>query len=240
MVLAVFKSVSEAQYSVIFPGFANAFRGIPEKRKRPGLSQVPAPPGAKNGQSRRYPSPPLPLEGALGSLAEVSVFRKQKRLIIYRLPSALPERKTRLEPTLRVGRSRRYSSPPLPLEGVWGSLAEVSVFLQTKKTAQRLSFPSGKRDSNPRYAWVTRAVILHPRSPSRGPWGRSPKSLFSFKQKRQPERLSFPSGKRDSNSRPQPWQGCALPTELFPQNKLLTRITSRYPLCAPRKILRCF
>ena len=28
------------------------------------------------------------------------------------------------------------------------------------------------------------------------------------------------SGKRDSNSRPQPWQGCALPTELFPQNVL--------------------
>ncbi len=30
--------------------------------------------------------------------------------------------------------------------------------------------------------------------------------------------LSFvrQSGKRDSNSRPQPWQGCALPTELFP------------------------
>ena len=25
------------------------------------------------------------------------------------------------------------------------------------------------------------------------------------------------SGKRDSNSRPQPWQGCALPTELLPQ-----------------------
>ena len=24
------------------------------------------------------------------------------------------------------------------------------------------------------------------------------------------------SGKRDSDSRPQPWQGCALPTELFP------------------------
>ena len=28
--------------------------------------------------------------------------------------------------------------------------------------------------------------------------------------------LFFLSGKRDSNSRPQPWQGCALPTELFP------------------------
>ena len=27
------------------------------------------------------------------------------------------------------------------------------------------------------------------------------------------------SGKRGSNSRPQPWQGCALPTELFPRCK---------------------
>src|SRR6266542_4930416 len=29
----------------------------------------------------------------------------------------------------------------------------------------------------------------------------------------------FVSGKRDSNPRPQPWQGCALPTELFPQRQ---------------------
>ncbi len=29
--------------------------------------------------------------------------------------------------------------------------------------------------------------------------------------------MGFWSGKRDSNSRPQPWQGCALPTELFPR-----------------------
>ncbi len=28
--------------------------------------------------------------------------------------------------------------------------------------------------------------------------------------------LTTLSGKRDSNSRPQPWKGCALPTELFP------------------------
>ena len=27
----------------------------------------------------------------------------------------------------------------------------------------------------------------------------------------------FMSGKRDSDPRPQPWQGCALPTELFPR-----------------------
>ena len=32
------------------------------------------------------------------------------------------------------------------------------------------------------------------------------------------------SGKRDSNSRPQPWQGCALPTELFP-HVFLQRVT---------------
>ena len=27
------------------------------------------------------------------------------------------------------------------------------------------------------------------------------------------------SGKRGSNSRPQPWQGCALPAELFPRKE---------------------
>ena len=30
------------------------------------------------------------------------------------------------------------------------------------------------------------------------------------------------SGKRDSNSRPRPWQGRALPTELFPHNRRLS------------------
>ena len=29
--------------------------------------------------------------------------------------------------------------------------------------------------------------------------------------------IGVQSGKRDSNPRPQPWQGCALPTELFPR-----------------------
>ena len=33
-------------------------------------------------------------------------------------------------------------------------------------------------------------------------------------------KLKEKSGKRDSNPRPQPWQGCALPTELFPQGKI--------------------
>ena len=45
-------------------------------------------------------------------------------------------------------------------------------------------------------------------------------SLSCFVQKK-PELSSgiLLSGKRDSNSRPQPWQGCALPTELFPLSR---------------------
>ena len=35
--------------------------------------------------------------------------------------------------------------------------------------------------------------------------------------KKEPRKKAPLCGKRDSNSRPQPWQGCALPTELFPQ-----------------------
>ena len=33
------------------------------------------------------------------------------------------------------------------------------------------------------------------------------------------------SGKRGSNSRPQPWQGCALPTELFPHRGYLNKLS---------------
>ncbi len=50
---------------------------------------------------------------------------------------------------------------------------------------------------------------------------------------KQKGKQGFPSGlsgKRGSNSRPQPWQGCALPTELFPRNRLCRRaITSTRP-----------
>ena len=40
------------------------------------------------------------------------------------------------------------------------------------------------------------------------------------------------SGKRDSDPRPQPWQGCALPTELFPlkkDNKMCEEEETRTP-----------
>ena len=44
------------------------------------------------------------------------------------------------------------------------------------------------------------------------------------------------SGKRVSNSRPQPWQGCALPTELFPHGSLF-QDANQYNLT---KQLNCF
>ena len=46
----------------------------------------------------------------------------------------------------------------------------------------------------------------------------SPPSIFDLPSSTFHLRSLFvQSGKRDSNPRPQPWQGCALPTELFPR-----------------------
>ena len=42
-------------------------------------------------------------------------------------------------------------------------------------------------------------------------WGSARSPIFALR------RVTEESGKRDSNPRPQPWQGCALPTELFPR-----------------------
>src|SRR5574344_2117361 len=41
---------------------------------------------------------------------------------------------------------------------------------------------------------------------------------YSRKTRQVPNLKKLWSGKTVSNRRPQPWQGCALPTELFPQN----------------------
>ena len=87
---------------------------------------------------------------------------------------------------------------------------------------------SGKRDSSPRFARTILAnLYLHPRPLKGASWGRSVRAIISdsAKRKRQPEAVfSILSGKRDSNSRPQPWQGCALPTELFPQKYYYLRL----------------
>ena len=74
-----------------------------------------------------------------------------------------------------------------------------------------------------------KTFMLHEQNPHRiSPWALPPyyyglrrtshgiytqKKPFSVKRR---ANMMIKSGKRDSNSRPQPWQGCALPTELFP------------------------
>ena len=64
------------------------------------------------------------------------------------------------------------------------------------------------------------ANYIYTPAPERGGWGRFVQASVSDVAKRKKTAFScllrFKSGKRDSNSRPQPWQGCALPTELFP------------------------
>ena len=45
---------------------------------------------------------------------------------------------------------------------------------------------------------------------------RLPIPPLGLKMKTDTEYINQLSGKRDSDPRPQPWQGCALPTELFP------------------------
>jgi hypothetical protein len=60
--------------------------------------------------------------------------------------------------------------------------------------------------------WRARRAAVLPSTPTTNP----PPSTLLFVE----------SGKRDSNPRPQPWQGCALPTELFPQS--VSHLESRH------------
>ena len=91
--------------------------------------------------------------------------------------------------------------------------------LLNKKAGQNTDpLKSGKRDSSPH----SRADAPSFRSPlSRHrrqlPRGAGREFFVSFTTKKRVS-ISDPlkSGKRDSNSRPRPWQGRALPTELFP------------------------
>ena len=50
--------------------------------------------------------------------------------------------------------------------------------------------------------------------------------LRNLTQQKRPSEKDLVSGKRDSDPRPQPWQGCALPTELFPQSANNQQFTS--------------
>ena len=48
------------------------------------------------------------------------------------------------------------------------------------------------------------------------------------------------SGKRDSNSRPSPWQGDALPAELFPQFLIQLNFTSLTCIVNSKKLILVF
>ena len=68
-----------------------------------------------------------------------------------------------------------------------------------------------------------------------------PPSHGRIQKKRQPFRLSlFWSGKRGSDPRPQPWQGCALPTELFPHSLSRLGLQIYNDILNPQKNLQFF
>src|SRR5256884_1378385 len=58
-------------------------------------------------------------------------------------------------------------------------------------------------------------AVVFGASPSRSVGGRAPQSVL-FSRKNGKRRI-LEGGRRDSNPRPQPWQGCALPTEPRPR-----------------------
>ena len=101
----------------------------------------------------------------------------------------------------------------------------IIVKLGNKIVMTQIYKKNGKRDSSPRFACaISRELYLHPQ-PLEGVFGvASVEPQFRNITKRKKTAVScllrFVSGKRDSNSRPQPWQGCALPTELFPHYRL--------------------
>ena len=79
----------------------------------------------------------------------------------------------------------------------------------------------------------------HAEAPAEAPT--APTATGGHKKKRQPFRLSsFWSGKRGSDPRPQPWQGCALPTELFPHSLSRLGLQIYNDILNPQKNLQFF
>ena len=131
----------------------------------------------------------------------------------------------------RVCSRERLLTPPAPGRGALRSPGDEGPFsshISTRKGEPfwfSLLLWSGKRDSHSRCARVfSREQLLTPPAPGRGALrsqGTRARSLRTFqREKGEPFWFSLfsLSGKRDSDPRPQPWQGCALPTELFPHD----------------------
>ena len=119
-------------------------------------------------------------------------------------------------------RNLYYNPPQSPFGkgGRWGREFSSQPTINNKRKSDdfHLLLRYG-RDSSPRCSWaVSRELYLHPQ-PLRGVFGVASGEARSINDKRIAKGYPYSlSGKRDSNSRPQPWQGCALPTELFPQH----------------------
>ena len=127
----------------------------------------------------------------------------------------------------------RFIKAPVSLtegcpSGASGPLGRVVVSnMKTEQATLRLPvcFQSGKRDSSPRLRLgLSRAFNVTPAFLAEGcPSGASGSLVRAGVSNMKPEQATlrlpvcFQSGKRDSNSRPRPWQGRALPTELFPR-----------------------
>ena len=114
-----------------------------------------------------------------------------------------------------VNRSGRIKEKALHIADIQGFLLSIEVSF----------WPlwSGKRDSHSRCARMrSRERLLTPPAPGRGALRSRgtgpPLKTQSNRENRFWFSLLLWSGKRDSDPRPQPWQGCALPTELFPHD----------------------
>ena len=106
-----------------------------------------------------------------------------------RLDCFVLERKTRLEPALRVGNfSRTIFTPPTPRRGEWGRFgrAQFSMGAKRKKTAKSClhRFERKTRLEPALRADGCSRTIFTPPAPGRGEWGSFGRVLFSVGAKR--------------------------------------------------------
>ncbi len=103
----------------------------------------------------------------------------------------------------------------------WRPLVRTEIKIAATGKAAAFCFERKTRHEPAHRAGILAIVALPPAAFGGCPLGGlrvAPSSLVPQNKKQLPRRLLLfaLSGKRDSNSRPRPWQGRALPTELFP------------------------
>ena len=103
-----------------------------------------------------------------------------------------------------------YIYTPDPWKGCLGSLGQNLIILKTKRLAFSQPFDFERKTRLEPTLWTFLANYIYTPSPWKGRLGSLGQNLDThrYKTKTTTKRLSFLvlSGKRDSNSRPQPWQ----------------------------------